>query len=203
MSEAFAERRIEADGTPVRCFEAGQGAVVLGLHGEAGTAPTALEKMLSDKFRVIVLESPAFATRAPHEAAHLVARVARELGLEHYALLAGPSATATGLSQALEGAAQVEALVLVSPSTHADLEARLGDIKVTTLVLAGTKDKPAVSASARRLADRMRDCYFMVVYDAGPAMEDERPAALFEAVADFIERRGRFVLERQDSALSP
>jgi len=34
-------------------------------------------------------------------------------------------------------------------------------------------------------------------------MATERPAALFEAVADFLERRGRFVLERQESVISP
>ena len=177
---------------------------MVALHGEPAAAPTALEKLLSQKFRVVALESSGFAGRAPHEAARLMARVARNLGLDHYSLIASTSAAAAGLCHALEAAPQPEALVLVSPSGHiADLDARLGDIKVTTLVLVGTRDKPATSSAGRSCADRMPDSYFMVVYDAGPAMEDERPAALFEAITDFIERRGKFVLERQESALSP
>jgi hypothetical protein len=36
-----------------------------------------------------------------------------------------------------------------------------------------------------------------------PACDGRRPGALYEAIADFIERRGKFVLERHESALSP
>jgi len=202
MSEAFAERRIDADGTAIRCFEAGKGEIVLALHGEADTAPTPLEEMLSQKFRVISLESPSLAARSPHEAAALIARVARMLSLERYSLIATTNAAAAGLRHACDAAAQVAALVLVSPAgAIGEPEAR--ELKATTLVLVGTRDKPAASATGRLLADRISDGFFMLVYDAGPAMERERPAALFEAAADFLERRGRFVLERQASALSP
>ena len=204
MSDGFAERRIDADGTSIRCLEAGQGDTVLALHGEAGAAPTPLETMLAQKFRVIALETPGFATRTPREAAGLAARVVRDLGLERYSLVASTSAAAAGLCHALDDAARVQALVLVSPSGRVgDLEARLGEVEPTTLVLVGTRDTPAAAAAGRLCADRIPDGYFMVVYDAGPAMENERPAALFEAIADFLERRGKFVLERQASALSP
>jgi pimeloyl-ACP methyl ester carboxylesterase len=203
MSATFTERRIDAEAS-LRCLEAGRGEVVVVLHGEADIAPTALETMLSQKFRVIALECPGFAMQTPHEAARLIARVAGNLDLERYSLIASTSAAAAALCHVLEAAAQVEALVLVSPSGPiGDLEARLGDIKVATLVLVGTRDKPAASSAARLIADRSPDGYFMVVYDAGQAMENERPDALYEVIADFIERRGRFVLERQESALSP
>lgn len=204
MSAAFAERRIEIDGTSIRCLEAGRGATVIALHGDAGDAPTALETMLAEKFRVVALANAGFTGQAPREAADLAARAIRNLGVERYSLLAGAEAAAAAVFLGSDAAAAIEALTLVSPSGNSrDLEARLGDVKVTTLVLSGTKEKPAAAAIARMCADRLPDGYFMVVYDAGPAMENERPAALYEAVADFLERRGRFVLERQDSALSP
>jgi len=204
MSEAFAERRIDVDGASVRCLEAGRGAVVVTLHGDADAGPTALEKLLAQRFRVVALESPGLAAQPPQNAARLVVKAVRTLGLEQYSLLASTSAAAPAVHHAIEAAAQVEALILLSPSGRmGELDARLGDVKATTLVLAGTRYKPAASAAARMCADRIPDSYFMVVYDAGPGMENERPAALFEAIADFIERRGRFVLERQDSALVP
>jgi pimeloyl-ACP methyl ester carboxylesterase len=204
MSGGFTERRIDADGAAVRCLDAGQGATVVALRDASGAAPTALETLLAEKFRIVVLESPAFAGRDPREAARVVAGAVRALGLARHALIAGADTAAAGLCHAMAGAAQLEALVLVSPASRiGDLEPRFGDVEAATLVLTGTRDKPAVAAAGRLCADQVRDGYFMVVYDAGPGMENERPAALFEAVADFLERRGRFVLERQDSALSP
>jgi pimeloyl-ACP methyl ester carboxylesterase len=204
MSAAFAERRIDVDGTAIRCLEAGRGATVVVLHGEAGATPTALETMLAEKFRVVALETAGFAAQAPRDAADLAARAIRTLGVERYSLMGGATAAAPAVFLGSDAAAPIDALVLVSPSGNArDLEARLGDVKATTLVLSGTREKPATAAVARMCADRLPDGYFMVVYDAGPAMETERPAALYEAVADFLERRGRFVLEREDSALTP
>jgi pimeloyl-ACP methyl ester carboxylesterase len=204
MSDAFAERRIGADGTPIRCLECGHGETVVALHGESGVAPTSLEELLAQKFRVLALESPAFAARAPQDAARLLARTGATLGLGKYALIAAGPAAAAALCHAAEAAAAPETLVLLSPAGPlAGAEPHLGDIKAPTLVLVGTKDEPATEAAARLCAERIPECYPMLVFDSGPAMAAERPAALFEAVADFLERRGRFVLERQASVISP
>src|ERR1700693_261328 len=102
MSTTFTERRIDVDGASIRCFEAGQGEVVVALHGETDASPTPLENMLSQKFRVVVLESPGFGTRAPHEASRLIARVVRDLGLKNHSMVASTSATAPALWRALE-----------------------------------------------------------------------------------------------------
>jgi pimeloyl-ACP methyl ester carboxylesterase len=204
MSDAFAERRIDADGAPIRCLERGRGETVIALHGEAGAAPTALEQLLAQKFRVIALESPAFAARAPQDSARMLARALAALALGKYALIAGGRTAAAALCHAAEAAAAPETLVLLSPACPlAGVEACLHDIKAPTLVLIGTRDEPATEAAGRLCAERIPESYPMLVYDAGPAMASERPAALFEAVADFLERRGRFVLERQESVISP
>jgi len=204
MSDAFTERRIGADGTPIRCLERGHGETVVALHGESGAAPTALEQLLAQKFHVLALESPAFAARVPQDAARLLARTLATLGLGKYTLIAGGPAAAAALCHAAEATAAPEALVLISPAGPlGDAEARLGDIKAPTLVLTGTKNTSATEAVGRLCAERIPESYPMLVYDSGPAMAAERPAALFEAVADFLERRGRFVLERQESVISP
>lgn len=201
MSEAFAERRIDADGMPIRCLERGAGAAVVTLHAEEGAAPTPLEALLAEKFRVLALESPAFAARAPADGARLLARALAALGLGDYALIAGGRAAAAALGQAAEGAAAPETLVLLSPAGGAG--APLEAITAPTLILTGTRDDPTAEAEARLAAERIPEAYPMLVYDSGAAMAAERPAALFEAVADFLERRGRFILERQPSVISP
>ena len=204
MSDAFAERRIDADGTPIRCLEHGDGETIVTLHGASGAAPTGLEQLLARKFRVIALESPAFAVRAPKDAARILARAIAALGLGKYALIVSGRAAAAALCHAAEAAAAPETLVVLSPAGPlAGAEVRLGNIKAPTLLLVGTKDEPATEAAGRLCAEHIPESYPMLVYDSGPAMAAERPAALFEAVADFVERRGRFVLERQESVISP
>ena len=204
MSEAFAERRIDADGTSIRCLERGDGECVVALHGESDATPNALEQLLAQKFRVLVLESRALATRPPQDAARLLARALAPQGLGKYALVAGGPAVAMALCYAADVAVAPETLVLLSPAGPlAGAEARLGAIKAPTLVLVGTKDDAATEAAGRLCAERIPESYPMLVYDSGPAMASERPAALFEAVADFLERRGRFVLERQASVINP
>jgi pimeloyl-ACP methyl ester carboxylesterase len=204
MSDAFAERRIDVDGTPIRCLERGQGETVVALHGESGATPTSLEQLLAQKCRVLTLESPVFAAGAPQDAARLLARALAALGVSKYALIAGGPAAAVALCHAAEAAAVPETLILLSPAGPlAGAEARLSDIKAPTLVLTGTKDDAATEAAGRLCAERIPESYVMLVYDAGATMATERPAALFEVVADFIERGGRFVLERQESVISP
>jgi pimeloyl-ACP methyl ester carboxylesterase len=204
MSGDFAERQINATGTPVRAFERGQGETVVVVRAEAGSAPTAFEQLLAEKFRIIALESPGFAAHGPQDGARHLTQALAALGIDKYALIAGGSAAAAVLLHAGEAGAAPETLVLLSPAGPLDgAEAHLGDIKTPTLILTGTKDEPATEAAGRLCAERIPESYPMLVYDSGPAMAAERPAALFEAVADFLERRGRFVLERQESVISP
>ena len=47
------------------------------------------------------------------------------------------------------------------------------------------------------------DCYYALMYDAGHDIETERPRALYEAVRDFVERRGMFIVERNNTAINP
>jgi pimeloyl-ACP methyl ester carboxylesterase len=204
MSEAFSERRIDVDGTPIRCLERGEGEPVVTLRGDSGAAPTALDQLLAQKFRMLLLESPAFAAGSPQDAARLLARTLAKLSLGKHALLASGPAAAMALCHAAEAAGAPEALVLLSPAgSLTGAEAHMRDITAPTLILVGTKDEPATEAAGRLCGDHIRESYPMLVYDSGPAMATERPAALFEAVADFLERRGRFVMERQESVISP
>ena len=204
MNDTFIERRIDVGGTPIRCLERGQGETVVALHGDSDPAPNALEDLLARQLRVVALESSAFSARPPQDAARILAQTLATLGLVKYALIAGGRAAVAALCHAAQAAAAPETLVLFSPAGPlAGAEVWLGDITAPTLILTGTKDEPAAEAASRLCAERIPESYPMLVYDTGAAMAAERPAALLEAVADFLERRGRFVLERQTSVISP
>jgi pimeloyl-ACP methyl ester carboxylesterase len=179
--------------------------------------------LLARQFRVIALEIPSLGPSreerpvAPRDVARTLAQAADILGLERYVLVSSSTGASLALWLALYAAEHVEALVLLSPSAllptgqsaanssihDAELEHRLADVRVATLVLLGTNDQSIPLETGRTYAERLSDCYYLLVYDAGHAMETERPEALCEAVCDFVERRGAFIVERKNTTLNP
>ena len=84
-----------------------------------------------------------------------------------------------------------------------ELERRLGDIKAATLVVFGTRDGVIPPAMGRLYVERIPNCYYALVYDAGHIIEAERPEALFAAVRDFLEHRETFVVGRKNTVINP
>jgi len=83
------------------------------------------------------------------------------------------------------------------------LERRLADIKAATLVLFGTRDGVIPPEMGRLYIERIPNCYYALVYDAGHVIEAERPEALFAAVRDFLEHRETFVVSRKNTVINP
>jgi len=223
---AFTEHVIQAGGVRIRYLEAGQGnpVVVLHFHSAEGLTASPFHTLLAQQFRVIALEIPGLGPPPLEErpfvlrdVARTLAQAAATLGLERYVLVASSASTPLALWQALHAPERIEALVLISPTAllpegqiaasgfihDTELEHRLADIQVATLVLLGTNDKSIPLETGQTYVERLPDCYYLLVYDAGHAMETERPEALCEAVCDFIERRGTFIVERNNTALNP
>jgi pimeloyl-ACP methyl ester carboxylesterase len=221
---AFTEHVIQADEVRIRYLEAGQGNPVVILQSAEGLTLSPFHTLLAQQFRVIILEIPSLSTPPLEERSLALSAVARTLtqaavtlGLERYVLVASSTCTPLALWQALHAPERIEALVLISPpallpadqsaasgSMHdAELARRLADVQVATLVLLGTNDQSIPLDTGRTYVERLPACYYLLVYDAGQAMETERPEALCEAVCDFVERRGAFIVERNNTALNP
>jgi pimeloyl-ACP methyl ester carboxylesterase len=221
---AFSERFAQVDGLRIRYLEAGQGAPVVVFHGSNGLTPSQLDKLLAQQFRVIAFEIPGF-DQAPGNAppsamrdlARTLALAAAAAGLDRYVLVSALASTPLALWQAIDAQNQVDALVLIAPSAlipesrtapsgftrDPELERRLGDIQTPTLVLLGTNDEVLPPETGRMYVERIPNCYYVLVYDAGHAIAAERPDALCAAVSDFIERRGTFIVERESTAINP
>jgi pimeloyl-ACP methyl ester carboxylesterase len=110
-----------------------------------------------------------------------------------------------GALEALQFAAtephRVRALVLVAPSEPPP--PTTAEVMVPTLVLVGTRDTPEAIAIARRYRATQKTCYYVLVYDAGAAIDADRPEAFVEIVTDFLQRREAFVLNNESGLINP
>jgi pimeloyl-ACP methyl ester carboxylesterase len=218
---AFSERVVQIDGTPIRYHEAGQGNPVIVLDGSGALRQSPLYSLLARQFRLIAFDIPAPDALLRHEPtamrdlARTLVRAASAVGLERYALVSASAATPVALWQAIDAPERIDGMVLISPavlsaqvgtatdSHYHELESRLEDIRAATLVLLGTEDRAVPPETGRMYAQRIPKCYYVLVYDAGHALEAERPDALFGTMSDFLERRESFVVNRSSTVLNP
>jgi 4,5:9,10-diseco-3-hydroxy-5,9,17-trioxoandrosta-1(10),2-diene-4-oate hydrolase len=221
---AFTEHVVHVGGTRVRYREGGQGNPVVVLHGKDGLTSSPFNNLLAGQFRVIMVEIPDddrlpghVPSQSPHDLAQMLAETVAALGLEHYGLVSTTASAPLALWHALELPQRVDALVLISPiallpdgwtvpsgyARDPALERRLGDIHTATLVLVGTRDESLPAETGRLYVERLPNCYYALVYDAGHEIEAERPEALFAAVRDFLEQRETFVVSRKNTVINP
>lgn len=101
--------------------------------------------------------------------------------------------------------AKQQALVrrLIGPARDADLEAALKEMKVATLALFGTVDRVTPSDAAHLYREIIPNCHIGMVYDAAHAIDVDRPEAVAEIAADFIERQEKFLVTGASGVLYP
>jgi len=101
--------------------------------------------------------------------------------------------------------AKTQALVrrLRGPDRDADLESRLPELTVPTLVLFGTLDQVIAPAMGRVYKELIPNCQLVFVYDAAHAISTDRPEAFTDVVVDFLERHEAFVVSRTETVIHP
>lgn len=187
---AFSERIVQIDGTQIRYFEAGQGNPVIVLDGSGALRQSRLYGLLAQRFRVITFDIPGLiASLSPESTAmrnlaQMLARAASGIGLERYALVSIAAASPVALWQAIDAPERIDGIVLVSPralsalegrtvtdSDDHELESRLAQIQVATLVLLGTEDRVVPPETGKTYAQGIPKCYCVLVYDAGHGLD--------------------------------
>jgi pimeloyl-ACP methyl ester carboxylesterase len=88
-------------------------------------------------------------------------------------------------------------------SRDTELEAKLGEVQTLTLVVFGTADRVVPPAMGRTYRERMPNCHYVLVYDAGHAVAAERPQALTTTITDFLDLRETFIVSRRESRINP
>ena len=101
--------------------------------------------------------------------------------------------------------AKQQALVrrLIGPARDAALEGQLKEMKVPTLALFGTVDRVTPADAAHLYREIIPNCHIGMVYDAAHAIDADRPEAVAEIVADFIERQEKFLVTGQSGVIYP
>jgi pimeloyl-ACP methyl ester carboxylesterase len=89
------------------------------------------------------------------------------------------------------------------PRPDVELERRMGDMPVPTLVLFGTDDVMIPCEMGRAYREKLPNCHYILVYDAGHGLDADRPEAFASLVGDFLERREAFVVNRTNALINP
>ena len=133
---------------------------------------------------------------------------------ERYGLVGVSDGADTALRHALQEPESVEVLVLVSPTAirpaagdangdAAELEARLADVQCPTLVVFGQEDRSIQPSAASAYREHIPNCSIAFVYAAGHDIAADRPQALVNLVADYLERRETFIVQNRSQVINP
>ncbi|GEM_PF-2634656 len=170
------------------------GAPGLSILVHLGPGVTPVHALLGERFE---LSDAAYVSGSKSGPAH------GQVGLpsDGLALWARGRAAAEAVRLCLEQPGSIKALVLESPVIDAELEQRLGEVEVRTLVLFGADDENSQRGGMYK--ERMRACNFIIVYGAGSEIARDRPEAFANLVTEFLERGDRFVVSSRPSLISP
>jgi len=91
---------------------------------------------------------------------------------------------------------------LPNPS-RAETEQALERIEVPTLVVFGTRDRVIPPTMGRVYREKMPNCHYVLVYDAGHEVGADRPQAFASLVSDFLVRREAFIVNQRSSLINP
>ncbi len=208
------QKRIEIAGASVPYRESGSGPPVVILDpGRLGMAE--LQDALSPAHRVVRLQPsaiPPAASLTDSELGVLLSQASDSIIGAPYTLLAASAAAGIALHQAQEAPDNITALVMLSPRLplpHPESDDTYDDFRLlnetacAALVVIGSKDASIPSHAAQTYRTQMLNCHVAIVYDAGHNIMADRPAALTDVVADFIERGETFVVGRQSGIIHP
>jgi pimeloyl-ACP methyl ester carboxylesterase len=197
----FRERRIAVSGAEIRLLEGGAGEPLLVLPATSGPSPSPALERLAGRYRVIAL---GLAAAAPRETAARAAAAAAALGVSPCDVLGTAAGALAALWLAADAPGAVRALVLESPpEPEADLAGRLPGVTVPALLLCGTRDggaAPGPGVAGQRL---LPNAFLTYLYDAGPDLQADRPAAFAAVVADFLARQGAFLVRAGTAPVVP
>ncbi|MEE8291716.1 MAG: alpha/beta hydrolase [Candidatus Tectomicrobia bacterium] len=92
---------------------------------------------------------------------------------------------------------------LMGPPRDEALESRLLDLHVPVLVLFGTLDRMIPSEMGRLYCEKLPNCTLVLVYDAGHAVDADRPEAFVSVANDFLQHHEGFLVNRQSRLINP
>ena len=109
------------------------------------------------------------------------------------------------LRRALDARETVDVLILIAPTAirPSELQSRLGDVECPTLVTFGQDDASVAPEETSIYRESIPNCSIAFVYDAGRDVAADRPQALVNLAADYLERRETFIVQNRSEVINP
>jgi pimeloyl-ACP methyl ester carboxylesterase len=92
---------------------------------------------------------------------------------------------------------------VIGPARDEALESRMPGLQVPVLVLFGTLDQLIPPEMGRLYCEKLPNCHLVLVYDAGHAVDADRPEAFVSVVGDFLQHHEAFLVNRQSRLINP
>lgn len=181
----------------------GRGELVLDLV--TGAAPQRFHELLARQFQVVALD--AASAGSPDEGAVRTAlgEVMAATGHKRCSIVVRGTALPLALDTLRGWPDVAETLVLIAPPQEADAGVieDLSRAAQRLLVLSGTRGVESPPEAGSRFRARVSGCHYVLVYDAGDAIEVDRPEATASVVGDFLSRRERFIVAHASGLINP
>jgi pimeloyl-ACP methyl ester carboxylesterase len=207
IGEYFKEAFVEAGGFRIRYLAGGSGHPIVFLHGGDGLGLSPALDVLTQRFRVIAFEIPENqSSAAVEDLARGMNAAVTALGIERYSLMGTSFGSQVALWMAILRPDAVEAIVLSAPAAPPrDESFAKGAAELTqpVLVLFGTVDASAPPEGAHLYRRLLQNCHITLVYNAGHAIDVDRPEAFASLVGDFLTRKEQFVVRETTALIYP
>jgi 4,5:9,10-diseco-3-hydroxy-5,9,17-trioxoandrosta-1(10),2-diene-4-oate hydrolase len=92
---------------------------------------------------------------------------------------------------------------LAAPPRSPELEAKMAELDVPTLVMFGTSDRVIPPAMGRHYRALLPKCQMVLVYDAGHVVDVDRPEAFAALIEDFVPEPDTFLVTRESGLIYP
>jgi pimeloyl-ACP methyl ester carboxylesterase len=91
----------------------------------------------------------------------------------------------------------------VGGASREEVERRMAEVQVPTLVVFGTRDRLTPPDLGRIYREKLPRCQFVMLYDAGHEAAADRPEAFASLVSDFLQRHDAFIVTTRSALLHP
>ena len=181
----------------------GRGELVIDLV--TGAASDRFHEVLARQFQLVSLEAAGIGPTDGDGLRALLGEVTAATRHKSFSLVFRGEAMPLVLDALRGFPDMVEALVLMAPPGDADAAAidALPGIAQRLLVLSGTRGIESPPEAGSRFRARVPGCHYVMVYDAGDAIEIDRPEAAASVVGDFVGRRENFIIAHASGLIHP
>ena len=206
MRSRIKEGALQCCNKSIQCIESGAGTTVV-IFSDATATSEAVATELAEHHHVLALDASSVSKAEWQEFATSLPLALAKIGVEAFSLVGVAQGVTSALVQAIYAPSQINGLILVSPPLASvqdpELNAKLKEITVPTLVLVGTRDRSGTREAGRLCRVQIPVCHLLLVYEAGQAIATDRPEACLSPIREFLTQGEGFIVTHESQLIRP